>query len=368
MQSDDSQPIEQLLVMLKDQDWTVRMKAAVELGTVKDQRVVEPLISALEDSDPDVRRFAAQALGDIKDPRAVKPLIATLRGKNPGDRLSAAEALRNIKDPQAVGPLIAALRDADSTVRHSAAQALGDIKDLRAVEPLIATLRDQDRRVLVAAAEALADIKDPRAVPGLLAAGATTALTRLGKLATEQLTAALKDGSWSNRLTAASALGGIQAVRAVEPLVDKLSDPILLVRQAAARALEAMAWAPSTPSEQLNWMLVTQQWDGLAKTGIPAIDPLIAALRDVSDSDERRKVVEALAEIDSQTQAFTAIGLRIRQGPVAPGFVARLFGLNRTSVVRETQVQAVREMVHFLVAKRDGSSLKRITPVRLKIE
>ena len=156
-------------------------------------------------------------------------------------------------------------------------------------------------------------------------------------------------------------------MRAVEPLVDKLSDPILLVRQAAARALEAMAWAPSTPSEQLNWMLVTQQWDGLAKTGIPAIDPLIAALRDVSDSDERRKVVEALAEIDSQTQAFTAIGLRIRQGPVAPGFVARLFGLNRTSVVRETQVQAVREMVHFLVAKRDGSSLKRIWTVTKEV-
>jgi len=112
---------------LGDEDWRVRMEAAVALGNIGDPRAVEPLIRALGDKDWRVRMEAAVALGNIGDPRAVEPLIQALGDKSGSVRRVAARALGEIGDPRAVEPLTRALRDENQYVRRVAAGALGKI-------------------------------------------------------------------------------------------------------------------------------------------------------------------------------------------------------------------------------------------------
>ncbi|HHT9109043.1 MAG TPA: HEAT repeat domain-containing protein, partial [Candidatus Wunengus sp. YC64] len=191
---------------------------------------------------------AAEALGKIKDARAVEPLIAALKDEYQYVRKWTAYALGEIKDARAVEPLIAALKDEYQYVREGAAEALGKIKDARAVEPLIAALKDEHSDVNWSAAEALGKINDAHAV--------------------EPLIAALKDKDPVVRKGAADALGEIKDARAVEPLITALKNIDPDVRVCAANAL--------------------------VKIGAPAIEPLIAATKDIIHSYMARKDGDSL--------------------------------------------------------------------------
>lgn len=206
---------------------------------------VSRLIRKLRDPDDyEVRWSAAKALGKIKDPRAVEPLIAALGDPYYDVRMSAAEALGKIGMP-AVTPLIAALTNTNSSVRDTAADALGEIKDPRAVEPLIAALTDANYFVRTGAAYALGEIKDTRAIKPLIAA--------LGKEKVEHSTAPMRTSRRSP------------------------------------------AWPAPTLS---NWAYYVQEsmTKALVKIGAPAIDPLIAALKD-TNIGVRWAAVDALGEI-----------------------------------------------------------------------
>jgi HEAT repeat protein len=248
---------------------------------------VSKLIGKLKDKHGDSRQSAVDELGRIKDPRVVEPLIVTLKDGDAGVRLHAADALGQIKDPRAVEPLIAALKDTDSHVRFSAAAALVKIA-APAVEPLVAALKDPDSNVRVLAADALGEIKDLRAV--------------------EPLVAALKDSDSNVRRMAASWLGKIKDPRAVEPLIAALKDTDSHVRFSAAAALvktgvpavepliEAMrplVAAPNSPANINNLKMVEA---GLVRIGTPAVEPLIAALKD-PDSNVRVMAADALGKI-----------------------------------------------------------------------
>jgi len=120
--------VDDLIVDLKDDDWTVRGYAAISLGELCDPRAVDPLIEALKDDRWDVREVAALALGKIGDAKAVDPLIGVLKDEdNYGDAAAAAEALGEIGDPRAVAPLTEALKDDRQRVRWAAAPALDKI-------------------------------------------------------------------------------------------------------------------------------------------------------------------------------------------------------------------------------------------------
>jgi HEAT repeat protein len=325
------------------------------LGEIKDPRAVDPLITVLKkDLNADVRQAAASALGNIKDLRAVNPLIAALKDANASVRQQAAWALGKIKDARAAGPLITALGDADSYLRQLAALALGDIKDPLAVEPLIAALNDADHGVRDHAASSLGKIRDPRAVVPLIAAfkdtngntgvdvgvreSAAAALVTIGTPAVEPLIAAHNDprSGASVRSLAVSCLGKIKDPRAIEPLIADLTDagPDLGFRAGAASALE-MIGAPAV--DRLIAALKDADTDvrdlaasalgnikdpraiepliralkgrhgiydffpgsaasALVNIGTPAVEPLIAALRD-ADRDVRKLAVFALGNI-----------------------------------------------------------------------
>jgi len=131
----------------------------------------------------------------------------------------------------------------DEDVRTAAAGALGQIGDPRAVEPLIAALKDEGESVRSSAARALGKIGDPRAV--------------------ESLIAALKDKKWH-------------------------------VRKPAAGALDRLAWKPDRGAAGAAYWAAKGEWGKCVEIGAPAVEPLIAALK---DEDVRMRAVEALGKI-----------------------------------------------------------------------
>jgi HEAT repeat protein len=350
----DARAVESLIAALKDEAYYVRQTAAEALGKIGwkpekseagalyliargkwDQCVkigapaVEPLIAALKDGDLDVRLGATAALAKIGAP-AVEPLIAALKDGDLDVRLGATAALAKIGAP-AVEPLIAALKDGDWNVRQAAAGALGEI-GAPAVEPLIAALKDGDWWVRGAAAKALRKIgwKPDKSEAGahyLIAQGKWDECVKIGAPAVEPLIAAFKDGDLDVRRAAAGALGAIGDARAVEPLIAALKDGDFDVRWAAARALgeigdaravepliaalkdevshrrwaaaEALGkigWKPDKSEAGAHYLIAQRKWDECVKIGAPAVEPLIAALKD-RGSGVRKAAAEALVRL-----------------------------------------------------------------------
>ncbi len=267
----------------------VREDAVKALGEIGDPRAVEPLIAELEAGYgyKVVQQAAAIALGKIGDPRAVEPLIAELKAGYTEMRKAAAEALGKIGDPRAVEPLIAALKNRDEKVRKAAAEALDKLGWLPdegaigaaywiakekwylcvkigdpAVEPLTAALKDVKCDVRRFVARALGKIGDPRAV--------------------EPLTAAFKAGDKEVRKAAANALGEIGDPRALEALIAALKARDEEVRKTAAAALDKTGWLPDEGADGAAYWVAKNEWARCVKIGAPAVEPLVAALKDES--------------------------------------------------------------------------------------
>lgn len=143
------------------------------------------------------------------------------------------------------------LSDPDLVVRREAVITLGEMGDDRCVEPLVRALRDGDWQVREAAIDALGQVGSP---------------------AVELLIKQLRD--WDIRKAVIRALGRIKDERVLEPLVNQLrSDEF---------GLDAT--------------------DALVMLGEPAVDRLVAALKD-KDESIRKQAVIALGRIKS-TQAL----------------------------------------------------------------
>jgi HEAT repeat protein len=160
----DQKDVEGLISTLKDDDATVRYRAAQALDELRDLRAVGPLTNALHDEAMTVRARAAEALGRLGDGRAVEPLVRVLDDASANVRYAAAAALGALGVRAGVEPLIRVLRDdADNVVRTEAARALGALGDSRAVEPLIDALAAAHDDVREAASDALTALLGQRA-------------------------------------------------------------------------------------------------------------------------------------------------------------------------------------------------------------
>jgi HEAT repeat protein len=236
--------VEPLIAALQDEKDAVRQAAVKVLGEIGDARVVEGLLTRLEDESWIVRGSAAEALGRIGDARAVEGLLTQLEDEDEGVRGSAAEALGRIGDARAIGGLLARLEDKDPSVRWMAAEALGRIGDARAMEPLTAALQDSDGDVRRAATEALVKIGAP----------------------------------------------------AVGPLTTALKNEKDAVRHAAAEALEQIGWRPDWSEAGAIYWIMKREWGKCVEIGAPAVEPLIAALKN-RNKDVRQAATEALGKI-----------------------------------------------------------------------
>ena len=129
-------PFETLIQQLHSADWNARCDAAWLLGQSGDPRAVNVLLADLKDVDVDwrVRRNAPQALGALRDPRATQPLLALLKDRTMTVRQRAIVALGRIKDLQALPTLLEVLLEgkqesyeASKAIRKFGKKALPEI-------------------------------------------------------------------------------------------------------------------------------------------------------------------------------------------------------------------------------------------------
>lgn len=251
---------------LSDKEAVIRADAVEVLLAIgaDDPKTVPLLIRALRDENLAVRSAAAIGAGMLgpKAAEAAPALIANLKEKDEVLRKNAGLALGRI-GPAAGEPLIAALRNKDPEVRHLAIVALQDLRERPAsvLAALVVVVQEKEepnekvRQVAVAMLRELRrDFKQPN--------------PPLSKEALPALVAALKDSDATVRADAAFALGefikddGIKT--AIAPLFEALRDKDEGVRASAA--------------------------DTLSRIGTPAVDVLVAGLRNKEKEKDVRKL------------------------------------------------------------------------------
>ncbi len=218
----------------------------------------------LNSQDNNALKNAIMRIVELRDPVFVQPLTEMLQSNNLAARRLAAWALNAYEDQRARGALKAAISDPDDGVRKLAAEAL---KKLEANQPqqaaahekkfkndhlevVLERLRnDVDAFNRQAAARALGEIKDPRALDGLLEAMSDSDPIVRGAAALSMvsfkkdprvfgtLVATLKDDDYIVRGEAALALGRLEDDRALDPLVNSLRIGKPELREKAAIAL-----------------------------------------------------------------------------------------------------------------------------------
>lgn len=340
--------VDPLIVVLKERNIWLCSDAVCALSEIGLPAVV-PLIEALQNEDRHVRGYAAEALGRIGDPRAIQPLIGVIKERDWETRKQIAEALdalgwkpdfddensawywsalENWEICAAIGapavePLVDVLQNqCDEVCNIYAAQALAKI-GLPAVEPLIMVLKGQHVLAKESIVIALGEIGDPRAVGPLVDVlldksewvneDAAKALVKIGLPAVEPLIMALKGTRSRGRgktidiqNLVVKALGEIGDPRAVEPLIKALdSDQLMscigaLGKIGDPRAVEPLIDVLRNKSvirdKGIGKRTVEYITQTLEMFGLPAVDPLIIALKD-DDKCIRRCAIKALGEI-----------------------------------------------------------------------
>ncbi|HET9591102.1 MAG TPA: HEAT repeat domain-containing protein [Anaerolineales bacterium] len=247
-------------------DATRRERAAQELVRLGAE-TVPPLVEALQTRDENLLPLYQQILARI--PSASSTLIKLLREAHPILRGRAAEILGMGKDRAAVPHLLEALQGEYYTVRSRAALALGKIGDPKAIHLLLGALKDQEAEVRGAACLALGYFRDPSTFDDI-----------------------------TNIL---------------------LDDPIIEVRQAAARALGNTQHSAALPylMEALHdsfWWYEREYAAGdllsaIEKMGMAAVDPLIEALGDKEGTV--RKFAAILLGKLGDPRAIEPLGMRL---------------------------------------------------------
>lgn len=291
--------------------------------------VVDRVTSLLNTGNGFVPGWAASALGKLGGSQALHALLKTLGSGDSGPRMESAFALGRFNDAEAVDALRRTLAkdDEEPGVRWAAASSLGKIASGRAAKELLAVLRSEDASIRWTAAEALWNIDREQVVAGLEAmvnngsspahSAVAFAMGRSDELI-EILTGT--ENSLDDRARAASALGTLKAVGAVDHLFDALLGEQIELRRSASSALGAIgksgesaqpaihalvkalkaedndirwraAWELGKTLERLPTLVTAPNCDSTVVEG------LIATLRDTNYSGARWRAAEALGKI-----------------------------------------------------------------------
>ncbi|MDO5735681.1 MAG: HEAT repeat domain-containing protein [Propionibacteriaceae bacterium] len=199
----------------------VRLRAAMDAGTLHDPQVTDILVSRLGvEEDSRVREILTWALVQHGD-AAVPAVLALLGSENPLERRQAAHVLSKIGDPSHVPYLLPVVADEDADVAIKAYRAAASTGSLEVVQPLVARLGDGD-----------AGQRD----------ALSNAMQQLGELGVDALMAALSDSDSAVRLHAAEAIAqvGEDAEPAAGALAIRVDDEDPEVALAAVMALGAI--------------------------------------------------------------------------------------------------------------------------------
>lgn len=238
--SKDKSTIPALLDAVKGEYFTVRARAALALSSIGDAKVVNSLLPLLKDGEAEVRSAACVAIAKFNDPATFDEITDVLLDDPLIEvRQSAARALGGTKHSAALPFLMEALRDSSwwFEQEQAAADLLDAIKNmgLVAVAPLIEALQDREGTVRRYAASVLGEMGDIRAIEELgmtlydlhveVGRVAAEALAKFGSPAVDILVEALSHPEAAVREHAVTALGMIQDVRVAPALIKMLRDP-----------------------------------------------------------------------------------------------------------------------------------------------
>ena len=239
--------IPKLLEALQSISYSLKGGAAAILGTINVRETARPVSRLLTDTNREVRAWSAWTLGCLRDQESVGPLIEALQSDSGSSvRARCAESLgKMIPTDQIFEVLIGALMDHDWNVRYRAVNSLRDFGDKRAIPGLRELLfTDQENAIFSGAFEPAAEgywprAPDPAFSPEQARESAALALGEMiGKAAIPDLIQMLDDSAFNVRSGAATALGRLEAVEAIDKLIVLLTDPIeFSVQAAAAEAL-----------------------------------------------------------------------------------------------------------------------------------
>jgi serine/threonine-protein kinase len=133
-----------LFKALKDKDWRCTVRVADALGTYGGVTIVETVLVLLKDEDVSIRRCALEIFQTMKDERTFNLLIEALKNKE--NREHAMEALAAMRDNRAV-PVIVKMLDEDAETSLLAIRALVAFGEPHTIHPLIAQLQRQDKTI-----------------------------------------------------------------------------------------------------------------------------------------------------------------------------------------------------------------------------
>jgi len=417
----DSRAVKPLVASLNDTSWEVRERVAGALIEIGGIDVMQQFIAALRDEHLYTREKAAEALGKIGDNRAVEPLVAALNDTSWEVREKAAEALSRMGDDHVLEPLVDALKDNDSDVRQKAAESLDKLGwqpkneaeqrlyfiakkdwdkcvelDGVTVDALIMVLRDKNPEVRKKTMETLIKLGGLRTVRTLIGAlehddrnirkGAAETLGKIGgKQAVKPLIAVLRNEYPDVREAAARALVNIGGLYAMGPLIDALKDDDSDVREAVAEILGKISNPALKPLITTlwdkNWEVREEAAKTLGKLGDSrAVNPLIAVLNE--EGRVHQETEGDLYEIPNlmfrpsiapfmnrknrlYIEVIKALG-QIGDKRAIPALVGELQSWDTAQAAADAldrfgwSPQSTKDKVHFLVAKRDGNTLRQI--------
>lgn len=150
---------ERLLLLVKDEDATVRRAAVASLA-----RVELPELShislALSDEEPEVRLAAAQALSEKGGAEVLGPLLLALNDSDPWVQTAALKGLAALGDPAALPGVLVLLEQAGGLVLISALSTLAALGGAQALPALEKALGHADEEVVEAVIQLLAGFGD----------------------------------------------------------------------------------------------------------------------------------------------------------------------------------------------------------------
>lgn len=314
--------IEALMLALKDHRPPVRGMAVETLGIIGAEDSVMEIAERLRDENFSVRWQAAQALEKIRSEKAIPPLCEALLTYDSTVSRCAANALERIGSDKAVDALIEALNAPDPDVRYSAASALGWIRSDKAVEPLVRLLTsNHDDKSRSSAAYALWRIKSRKALSALHQS--------------------LQDPSPQVRAGVAYALGSIRAEEAIEDLHRRLSDESSEVRQGAAYALAQIGSEQSVPHllKALYSELEHHVRESLIEAlgGIDSVEVVKPLIEMFASAMYKHEAAKALAQISRDNLAIGIAGLLHHENKFVRSKAAQTIGYysNSHNVINE---------------------------------
>jgi HEAT repeat protein len=256
---------------------------------------VPPLVDALQTHDPNLILTIQHILARI--PLATPPLTKTLATAHPIVRGHVAEIFGISRDKSAIPALLDALKGEYFTVRSRAALALRNIGDASVIPFLLPLLKDSEAEVRSAACVAIAKFCDPSTFDDI-----TTVL--------------LDDPLIEVRQSAARALGGTKHPAALPFLMEALRDSSWWFEQEQAAA------------DLLN---------AIKNMGSAAVEPLIEALHD-REGTVRRYAAIVLGEMGDiraiEELGMTLYDLHMEVGRVAAEALAK-FGAPAIDILIE---------------------------------